>query len=80
MKVSFIEEAQCKRATKQDPSRLARETSGAVWYCVVSAGPDWEAYGKREPEAEGGTSFQVGFGLDADGAILPASVFCVAPG
>jgi hypothetical protein len=80
LEVPFVELGECKPSTEEDLSRLAQTVSEAVWYCTVTASPDWAKVKRGPDEEEGGTSFAVGFGLDADGAIVPDSVKCVAPG
>ncbi|NUO50486.1 MAG: hypothetical protein HOV80_16650 [Polyangiaceae bacterium] len=80
LEVPFVQTGECKPSTEEDVSRVAQTVSQAVWYCTVSASPDWEKVKRGPGEEEGGASFEVGFGLDADGVIVPDSVKCVAPG
>ena len=80
LEVPFVQAGECKPSTEEDISRIAQTVSQAVWYCTVSASPDWDKVKRGPGEEEGGTSFDVGFGLDAEGVIVPDSVKCVAPG
>jgi hypothetical protein len=80
LEVPFVQAGECKPSTEEDISRIAQTVSQAVWYCTVSASPDWDKVKRGPGEEEGGATFDVGFGLDADGLIVPDSVKCVLPG
>ncbi|NUP08070.1 MAG: hypothetical protein HOW73_18645 [Polyangiaceae bacterium] len=80
LKIGLIEEGSCKPASEEDVSRLAKSVPQAVWYCNVGATPDYSKLQQQPGEEEIGTNFSVGFALDSAGAIIPASLTCVAAG